>query len=284
MKKLLAILVTVSMLAACLCGCLPIANGNSASITVEETVIYHENDIVITVTGLERSWGQRELKLLIENNSDEDIYVCGEYFAVNGISIYSYLTVTVAANKKANTSIWLDSTEFADAGIEQIASISGYDVHIYDDDSYDYNTGTYDTLDQFSFTVETAAAADHVQQIDESGEVIYQESGITVIAREFTNSFWESGVELLIKNESDQNLNVVAVNLSVNDYMVNGWLDEYVCKGTVRYCVIGLFSEDLKENGIDEIEKIAFSMQFLDAETYDVIWESDEMEITVDKE
>lgn len=284
MKKILTIFVVVSILASCLCGCLSDSNDKTNSVTLEETVIYNENNITVTATGLESSWIDRELKLQVENNSDKDIYITGYYFAVNGISFDTYLSVTVAAGKKAYTSIYLDGTERVEAGIERIASISGYDLYIYDDDSYNYETGAYDTLDQFSFTVETSAAADYVQKIDESGDVIYQESGITVIAREFSDDFWGTTIQLLIKNETDQNLNVTVADVSVNDYMISGWLDAYVCKGTVQYCEMNLYDYDLEEADIEQIEKVAFSLVFLDTKTYDVLWESDEMEITVNEE
>ena len=46
----------------------------ASAVTIEEQVLYDDNDIKITATGIEDSWAGTKLTLLIENNSCNSFY------------------------------------------------------------------------------------------------------------------------------------------------------------------------------------------------------------------
>ena len=83
-------------------------SGNSSTnseikkeITVDQQLVLDEKDIKITVTGLELDgWLGPQLKLLIENDSAENITVQSRLSSVNGFMIYSTISEDVAALKK----------------------------------------------------------------------------------------------------------------------------------------------------------------------------------------
>ena len=52
---------------------LELQNGFKQNATIEETVLYDENDVKITATELNYGNYKAELKLMIENNSDESL-------------------------------------------------------------------------------------------------------------------------------------------------------------------------------------------------------------------
>lgn len=279
MKKRVSVFLVLSILVVCLCGCM--GNSEYAKTTIEETLVYDENGISITVTGLDVEMGEVELGLRIENGSDRSLYITTEAVSVNGISVYGYAYVMVSPGKKANDKIYIDAGEMEDAGIEQIASITVHDLVIYDDDSFDSETGNYSVLDRISFSVAPADGSDYVQQIDESGDVIFADSGLTVIAREYKDTFWGKSIGLMIKNETGESVIVSSEDVSVNDYMMGSYLWETVCDGTVRYCVLELYDSDLEDNDIENVEKVAFSLELMELENYETIWRTPEMEIII---
>ena len=89
------------------------------NVSITEAVVYDENNIKITVTGIDNNsfWG-KEIKFLVENNTSNNISVSGSTFVVNGITIYGAMNINVAAGKKANDSLIFMSANLEAAGIE----------------------------------------------------------------------------------------------------------------------------------------------------------------------
>lgn len=79
--------------------------------TIEETVLYDENNVKITATGLNYTDYVAELNVMIENNGDKDLsFICNSVGyncnAINGYMVDDgYLSADVAAGKKANETI-----------------------------------------------------------------------------------------------------------------------------------------------------------------------------------
>ena len=104
-------------------------SGSQEDVTIEETVLYNENDIVITVTGLdEESFLGTELKLRVENNTDKNIIVSCSNFIVNGFMVPGLMSIDVAAGKKSNDSLILYTSDLERAGITQLATIVSHDA------------------------------------------------------------------------------------------------------------------------------------------------------------
>lgn len=97
---------------------------------IQETVLYDDNDVVITAKNLEYSKSKVSLKILIENNSDQDLDFTtsssnhnGENF-VNGYMLGSYVSETVKPGKKTSVNMNYSWDELNLCGIEKIAEIS----------------------------------------------------------------------------------------------------------------------------------------------------------------
>lgn len=283
MKKLVVMLLTAAMLMSCLSGCVFGASRPLAVPTVEETVLYDENGVVITAVGLEEStWGW-DLNIHIENHSAKNIRLCGEAFTVNGVSICGYLSQDVAAGKKADTYMTIYEDDLSLAKIDTIATVSGYDVLIIDSDSYNYvDESSPTTLDRFSFTLKTSAADTHVQKTDESGEVIYQNRGITVLLQDYTDNLLFCSVRLLIKNDSDTTMVVNVENASVNDYMTQVWSEMTACAHSLCYLELDIDPSNLKNSADGEPDKIAFTLSFAAPESYEPLFKTPELEIIAD--
>lgn len=319
MKKLLALLLALVMVLTMFAACgdapsdddtKPVSNGNAASgededdtkgtepeetepeetepeetepeddepaqsVTIEETVIFDQDGIKITVTGIEDGWMGPELKLLFENDTDKNIGFSADQFVINGITMSLFGYAEVAAGKKTNETIDIYTSDLETAGIDTIATISGMDAYVYDSD-------TYDTLHEFQFDVVTSAGEDYEQTIDESGDVLFEGDGVTVISKYLEESLTGETLVLLVKNETGGDINVQAENLSVNGYTIDCWMYDDVYADTVRFCALDLFATDLEENGIETIEEVTFTLTVTDPETYDTLLETEELKVVVE--
>lgn len=240
---------------------------------IAETVLYEDDSYKVTVTGMkvDSLWGT-EINLLLENNSDKNVSLSGDTFVVNGITLTGNLYVDAAAGKRANGALTLPGEALEIAGIKDIATVGTYDAHIVD-------TDTYDSILDIPVEIKTSIADGYTQVIDDTGDLLWQADGVTVIAQVLGDSIWGSRVQLLIKNESAENILVQADNISVNGFTVTALMSSDVVAGTVCFADMTVFESELEDNGIENIEEISFSLQILDPDSYQTIAESEELTV-----
>lgn len=245
-------------------------------ITIEEAVVYDKDGVKITVSGMEDGWTGPEVKFLIENATDKNIAISGDTAIINGVTIPVYLYIDVAAGKKTIDTMTIYTSNLEIAGIEKIATINVKDAHIVDTDSYN-------TLADAPFEIVTSVGTDYVQEVDDSGEVLFEANGISVIGKVFKDSLFGEEVILLVKNNSEKNVTVQAENISVNGFTIDGWMYDTVYSGTVRFCSLGLYSTSLEENEITKVEDVCFTINLIDPNSFSRLAQSDEIQIIVNE-
>lgn len=294
--KNLAVIIGVSLIVSMLSGCsvsnstmqdkeiAVVENGSSDTTTdtsqeteevvnevsIEEQVLYDENDIKITATGMDDSiWGT-ELKLLIENNSSKTITVQARKCNVNGYMVTTMMSVDVASGKKANDSLTFETSGLKECGIEQIATME-FSFYIFDTETWD------DIVETDMITVSTSIAEGYVQNYDDSGEVLVETDGVKIVGKGLSasDSFWGPGVILYIENNSDKNITVQVRDVSINGFMVTSSMSEDVLVGKKAISAVQFFSTDLESNGIDDITSVELYFHIFEAETFDTITETD---------
>lgn len=249
----------------------PESNLNKAEI--DETEVYNADGVVIVAKSISESLLGTEVKLYVENNSEKNIAVSGDTFVINGITISDFLYIEASANKKANYTMTISASKLSDVGIEHIGYIDFVDVHIVD-------TDTFQTLNECPFRIETTLFNSFEQTIDDSGDVLYSDGGITVIAKKLKSSLLGETLILLVKNESGKEIIVQSDNASVNGFTITTLMSDYVKNGTIRFCEMTLTSSDLEENAIEQIDEIAFKLKFLDPKNFQTIAQTDELTVS----
>ena len=242
--------------------------------SIDEMVIYDANDIKITVKGLSESWTGPEIKVLVENNSEHNIVFSGSDFIVNGITVSGNAYIDVAAGKKSNDTISFYSSVLEAAGIKDFATIEGVDTYIYDSDSYD-------DLYTVPFVIKTSIADSYVQEFDDSGDVLFEESGVKVVGKLLHEEFYGYTVVLFVKNDTGKEIIVSADDISVNGFTITAWMYDTVFADTVRFCELTIPESELEDNDITDVENITFTVEIVDPVSYDLIVSSGEIEVVV---
>lgn len=243
-------------------------------VTVEETAVFEENSIKITVTGLDTDgWMGPELKLLIENDSASNITVQTRLSSVNGFMVDSSISEDVAVAKKANTGILFSDSDLKNAGIETISNIQ-FSFHIFDTDSWDT------IMDSELITVNTSAA-DYVQNVDDTGDILVDSDGIKIVARglDTVDSIFGPSLILYIENNTGRNLTVQARDESVNGFMIDSIMSTDISSGNKALTELTFMSSDLEENSIEEINEIEFSFHIYDYDTYDNYYDTEMLKV-----
>lgn len=246
---------------------------------IEETVIYDENDIVITAVDLEYDGIFRPtLNLLVENNSDKDYIIQCDYATINGFMIsYSTFSASVSAGKKSNESI-----SFFDDAIDDgiITTISDMTFVFYgvDPDTY------LREFESEEVSLSTSASGSYEQPMPDGGYTLYDKDGVQIIIDYHgKDSDGNEVFSLLFKNDSGSDMIISCDDMSVNDFMAESYIYATLKNGSVYYDLLSFTEEELNEVGIENIENIQMKFEGRDVDTYSEIFSTDTLIFTVDK-
>ena len=241
------------------------AEQETQDVTLAETVLFDQDGIRITATGLSTdSLFGPELNLLVENDSAQNIVVQPNYCMVNGYMMDGLLSADVAAGKKANDTLDFLSNALARCSIETITDIE-LDLVVSDGDSWQtlYETGPV--------ILQTSAAGQYTQTYDDSGEEIYNQNGIRVVAKSVNDDLFGMGIKFYLENNTDKAIIVNADNVSVNGYMMTDLFYSDLAPRSHAVDTLTLLGSELEDNHIDTITDAELSLQITDADYYQTI-------------
>lgn len=241
------------------------AEQETQDVTLAETVLFDQDGIRITATGLSTdSLFGPELNLLVENDSAQNIVVQPNYCMVNGYMMDGLLSADVAAGKKANDTLDFLSNALARCGIETITDIE-LDLVVSDGDSWQtlYETGPV--------ILQTSAAGQYTQTYDDSGEEIYNQNGIRIVAKSVNDDLFGMGIKFYLENNTDKAVIINADNVSVNGYMMTDLFYSDLAPRSHAVDTLTLLGSELEDNHIDTITDAELSLQITDADYYQTI-------------
>ncbi len=238
--------------------------------TIDEQLCFEYEGLKVTAKSAESDsiWG-KGINILAENDSGKDYSVSTRAVIVNNCMITSLFSCNVAAGKKSNETLYLSSSSLEAAGITDIGQIEIY-FYVYDGSSYEtlfdadcvtIKTSLYDTMDVTA---------------DDSGHELYNKNGIRIIGKYVDeNTFWGSSVLLYIENTTKEKIIVSCDDMSINGFMVEGYLYTSVYAGKYAVDTITVLSDDLEKNGITSIDSIELKFRIIDSDTYKTIDETE---------
>ena len=261
--------------------------------TMEPTVLYEENDVKITATGLNYSNYYVELTVNVENNSTKNLtFLSGTLGysanAINGIMTDDgYLNLDVSAGKKANDTIKFKINELQLFGISEIAEIQ-LSIEVQDDDYNRFYTGpmkiSTSIADKYDFAKNSFATVmqngvfeylakstiEYYTAVD-----MYDQEGIQIVSQGLvTNDAGERILMYEVVNNSEQFVYFNSANLAINDLKIYGYTcgDKSINPGARR--VVALVLSNYLENEYAELYGVADIAQVsIDCKLKDIIFQ-----------
>ena len=275
MKRLFAILMSLALL---LCGMATLAEGTTpdeATVygylgdeTVEEQVVYDDEGVKITVTGLEIVRYAPVLELRIENASGKRLGFSLAESALNG---WMWDASLCTYEKKGGDpdddvyneeiDLFIEDGEALDCGLGfaneyyyEPCGIAGFGEIGFALSTYDPDTG--DTV----FTtpvinVETSLGADYPGLYRDIGTLAYEGNDLRIVIAGLNVDEYHTAVWVYINNYSDVPVIVTAQSCSVNDTETEAWFGAQVSPG--RQCL----AEMGFDGDIAEISKLAVAFR-----------------------
>ena len=113
--------------------------GDDKEVPLDNVVLYSANDVTITATSIVYSYYDDsvipEIKVTVENNTSNDLGINVDYCAINGVTMYGYISGDVAAGKKSNEELSISTDDFTLTSFDKIHNIThtvldyGYDTY-----------------------------------------------------------------------------------------------------------------------------------------------------------
>lgn len=237
---------------------------------IGEQVLLEQNGIrIIAKEYVDDSIFGEGIKLQIENTSNIDLTVGCDALIVNDYMITDLFSSKVTAGKTSNETMYLLSDQLEAAGIENVGKVEIY-FRAYDDE---YNN----IFENVYAMIQTSSFAEMDTTPNDGGIELYNAGGIRIVGQAVDeDSFWGAGILLYCENNSDKNVNITAVDVSINGIMIESALfSNQVYAG--KRCVddITLFSSALEENGITSIDNVELKFHISNINDYSDLIETD---------
>ena len=229
----------------------------AGELSVEKGIIYEENDVVISVDGIQKGNTSTSVSFVIENNSDNDYNVDAHSWDINGIMIgdnqYGFNSAETAAGKKSRLNLEVDNSVLESKGINYISEIDVL-FWFYGDSMKQWDSGLLN-IKTSQYSEELRATVDRdPDYADDVVEVWYAGND-----SKNNYTFW-------VHNKSSYNAECTIENCSVNDWsyeLTEYTFDAYgvlVNSNAYVAITIPIDKEFAKTNGIEKIENIEFDV------------------------
>lgn len=236
--------------------------------TIAEQEIYSQDGLTVTVTGLEDGLMGTEVQLMLENESDQPIGVQAGLVSVNDYMVDSMMSVELAPGKKANDALTILTDSFEEKGIETIAEVE-FRLHLFD-------PATWETVsDSELISLVTEGNEEYEQKFDASGEALYENGGIKIVAKGIADSLMGQSLVLYMENTSENDVVVQSDSTSVNGFMLDAILSVELPQGKHAIGTMEFLQSELDENQIEQIEQIETVFHIADLESYMTITDTD---------
>ena len=248
----------------------------SEDVAISETVLVDEKGVKITAKSLNMDglFGP-EIKILIENESGEDLTFQIRKASVNGYMVETMMSVDVVNGKKANDSIVFMDTDLKAAGIKTIADME-FSFHIF------YTSDWEDYLNTEIIQLTTTAAETYEYTFDDSGKVAYEGNEMKIVIKGLAEdeSLFGPSIVVYIENNSGKDITVQTRDVSINGFMVDAMFSSDVATGKHAIDTITFMDTDLEENEITEITDVELSFHIFDYSDWDTIVDTDTITMT----
>lgn len=240
--------------------------------SVEEAVLYEDENLSVTVTGIDYSAiSGPGLQLSVQSNYQKDVILQAPYAVVNGYMVSPEMSIEVPAGESANGALTLPYFNLAISEITALQNIE-FAIRVVEADSYNPITKT----DLISVT--TILEEYEEKEVNESGQTVYDRNGIKIVLKGInTDRAYSDGAELMVYmyNGTKRNIAIQTNDVIVNGYDMTSAMNRTILPDKRAVDVVTFYTLDMEEYAIDEIDSVNVSFVIKDADSWETIDKTD---------
>lgn len=235
------------------------------SASIDPVTVYDADGVTVTAQSLKKdSYGDYNLVLDVQNNSDQDINFSVDAYTINQINISGYMGYPVSAGSTGKTEFPIYQSDLDQFNIPDINTIK---LHMYIADSDGYVLKYFDS-DSLATTL--GDKYDFSLPLD-SYDVVYDNNGLKLynmktVSHEDDDDYYYA--EFILYNGTDQNVSSSAENVSFDDVM--NYDNSYAYNVYANsYSKFELCSTE----PFDDVSNVTFDLTTWDADGYEAFVE-----------
>lgn len=229
-----------------------------------ETVIVDDENCTFTIkSATQNAHVGMTLEVLLENKTDKTLLFTWNNTSVNGFMHDPFWAEEVAAGKKANSTIYFDTYQLEDYGVESVDEIE-FTLYVYDSDDFmaDPYVNEGFTIYPTGLSAETMVYPDRMPKEGETVIVDGEEVTFIIENAAVDGSFYD--LRCYIANKTDKNLMFSWDDVSVDGFMIDPLWAATVGAGKQAVTEISFLRSDLTDNDITEPAEIEFKLSVSD--------------------
>ena len=229
--------------------------------TADNWNLVDNENVVFTVTEFRHNEHLGlEMHVYCENKTDKNMMFSLDGVSVLGVMYDPFWAEEVAAGKKANSTIYFDTFELAEMGIDSVDEIS-FRLSVMDNDNW-MDEPFVDEVFTVYPTGKTAETVVYPQYRHKNGETVIVDGDLLFIVEKVDDVDSSRYVlNCYIANRTDKNLLVSWDGVSVNGFMVNPYWSVSIASGKQAYSEIIFFRSELDKQDIEVVQDITFRLQ-----------------------
>lgn len=235
-------------------------NGETSPVPMEEQIVLEQDGIIVKAV----SWDpdNAALEISAENTKDEDCIIQFTNTSVNNYMMDPIFSLNVASHSQASGTADFVPGFLEECGIQNVAQIETKLLLL---DALSFETQyTSDLL-----TISTGGSLEQ-QTYDDSGEVIYDQSGLKLVSKGIQeNPVFGKQWKLYIANDTGEDLTIEGTAAAVNDISMNVLLSSSVPSGKKSIGSMTFFQENLDNNQIQDVVSLRTNLQILDMKSFE---------------
>lgn len=235
-----------------------------------EMVIVDDENCTFTITGIANNEHLgMQLEVFCENKTDRSLIFSWDSVSVCGVMYDPFWGEEVAAGKKVNSTVDIDTYQLEQMGISSVDEVS-FHLSVIDSENW-----MDEPFVNESFTVYptglTAETVEYPAYQHKNGEtIIVDNEDLTFIIENVDDEVSDFyTLRCYAANKTGRNLMLSWDGVSVNGFMVDPFWATVVTAGKQTYTEISFFRSDLEEQGIEEVTQIDFTLTAADYDDWE---------------
>jgi len=233
-----------------------------AGLSAEAVDLADTDKVLIRLTDMELSDDDLTLKFYFENRSDITAMFSINSSVVNGYAVDFLCAVEVAPGQKSNQSVVV--YDLAEYGITDAVSMIDLEFRVFDSNDWFADDLLRQHFVLYPLGEENAVIREREPQ--DSDTLLTDNDSVSVTVLGFgEDPLWGYTAYIYLVNKTDTPLTFSCDDVSVNGFMVDPFWAENVPANARCYSEISWPDARLKENGIETVEEIEFTLSAHDS-------------------
>lgn len=266
MKKILCLLLAITVMGLWGCSEQPKKEETPSQITFSEQVVLEQDSCRFTVTDIQEDPLMGcTMAVKAENLSDLALNFSIDRAALNGCMVSAMYSQILAPGEILENEICFPAEDLGGYGIDTVTVVE-FKLNVYDEDTYD----TVTVNQPVKLFPRGEAAAQYSKRESQNTDIVLMDNEYctVVVTGKNAESFWGYDLYVDVQNKSDKTLMLSTQEAALNEVFCDPFWTVTVAPGMRSCSTMYWFSDDLESAGVTKIDTVTLLLSVADLDNW----------------